>query len=292
MTLFNIFRDYSQLPPFVSSQPYFWALIVHSAAMSSVIWNPLLFFWLTGRKRKGSRKTSIVTDSALVSFLLALNPVRMVFKRRSRQQSESEKCPSGSGAGRTASSGGCSQYESSIAGDDRNLTLNQSITKKISISQAPIDKFRQNQNASSSLFENNRVKKSPSIIVNSCVQSPPTIVVTTNLNGKKRSTPSSLECYRLLANSNSKSGSIDKTTNSPRAPRVIAESLSDLTLSHFDIDQIDRDQSADENKNDSLSSVDEEQEIRREQQAIKKHKKSKGRKKSLIYLHLGTSSHF
>lgn len=86
LTLFNILRDYNLLPTFVSQQPFLWALIVHSTAMTTVIWNPLLFFWLTGRPRRRRRRQGSVDDSILLSFLLAANPVSFLLRRRRRRR--------------------------------------------------------------------------------------------------------------------------------------------------------------------------------------------------------------
>lgn len=39
-------------PSFIKAQPFLWPLVAHVIAMSLVIWNPLLFFWLTRKQKK------------------------------------------------------------------------------------------------------------------------------------------------------------------------------------------------------------------------------------------------
>lgn len=49
-------------------QPYLWPLIAHVIAMSTVVWNPLLFFWLT-RKQKRSHLGGILHTSEIITSL-------------------------------------------------------------------------------------------------------------------------------------------------------------------------------------------------------------------------------
>ncbi|VBB32312.1 unnamed protein product, partial [Acanthocheilonema viteae] len=51
-------------PQFLLEQPFFWPLLAHAIAMSTVIWNPLLFFWLTKRKRKSQMHRFSVSFNA------------------------------------------------------------------------------------------------------------------------------------------------------------------------------------------------------------------------------------
>ncbi|VDM99837.1 unnamed protein product [Thelazia callipaeda] len=46
-------------PPFLLQQPFFWPLVAHAIAMSIVIWNPLLFFWLTKTKKRPRLASSL-----------------------------------------------------------------------------------------------------------------------------------------------------------------------------------------------------------------------------------------
>uniref|UniRef100_A0A0R3S3H7 G_PROTEIN_RECEP_F1_2 domain-containing protein n=1 Tax=Elaeophora elaphi TaxID=1147741 RepID=A0A0R3S3H7_9BILA len=62
LTVVNMLKDFSvnklmmdvlELEPqFLLEQPFFWPLVAHVIAMSTVIWNPLLFFWLTKRTKQ------------------------------------------------------------------------------------------------------------------------------------------------------------------------------------------------------------------------------------------------
>lgn len=47
---YNTLRDYNALPEFVKSQPYFYHIITHGIAMSSLVWNPLLYTVLWSQK--------------------------------------------------------------------------------------------------------------------------------------------------------------------------------------------------------------------------------------------------
>ncbi|CEF70404.1 Prolactin-releasing peptide receptor [Strongyloides ratti] len=41
--VFNILRDFNQVPKFISEQGYFFGIVMHCIAMTSTIWNPLLY---------------------------------------------------------------------------------------------------------------------------------------------------------------------------------------------------------------------------------------------------------
>ncbi|PIO72191.1 hypothetical protein TELCIR_05888, partial [Teladorsagia circumcincta] len=49
-------------PAFLRAQPFLWPLMAHVIAMSLVVWNPVLFFWLT-RKQKRSGLSKIINSS-------------------------------------------------------------------------------------------------------------------------------------------------------------------------------------------------------------------------------------
>uniref|UniRef100_A0A914YL38 G-protein coupled receptors family 1 profile domain-containing protein n=1 Tax=Panagrolaimus superbus TaxID=310955 RepID=A0A914YL38_9BILA len=83
------------------AQPYFWPLIAHVIAMSTVVWNPLLFFWLT-RKQKRSKLGGILHTSEVITSLASrINSLRSTSngstneaklkKRQLRLESEKKK---------------------------------------------------------------------------------------------------------------------------------------------------------------------------------------------------------
>ncbi|VDK86976.1 unnamed protein product [Litomosoides sigmodontis] len=51
LTIVNIFRDFG-IGAFLDMQMYFKLLNVHVIAMTSIVWNPLLYFWMSKRHRK------------------------------------------------------------------------------------------------------------------------------------------------------------------------------------------------------------------------------------------------
>uniref|UniRef100_A0AC34Q0F4 G-protein coupled receptors family 1 profile domain-containing protein n=1 Tax=Panagrolaimus sp. JU765 TaxID=591449 RepID=A0AC34Q0F4_9BILA len=68
LTAVNVVKDFKVEPDFIKFQPYFWPLVAHVIAMSTVIWNPLLFFWLT-RKQKRSKLGGILHTSEIITSL-------------------------------------------------------------------------------------------------------------------------------------------------------------------------------------------------------------------------------
>ncbi|KAE9414730.1 hypothetical protein Angca_006212, partial [Angiostrongylus cantonensis] len=52
----------SSTPYFLRAQPFLWPLVAHIIAMSLVVWNPVLFFWLT-RKQKRSGLNKFMNSS-------------------------------------------------------------------------------------------------------------------------------------------------------------------------------------------------------------------------------------
>lgn len=58
LSVINILRDFDvDLGATISSQLFFFSNLFHFAAMTSVVWNPLLYFWLSKYRRRDVRKT-------------------------------------------------------------------------------------------------------------------------------------------------------------------------------------------------------------------------------------------
>ncbi|CAI5453367.1 unnamed protein product [Caenorhabditis angaria] len=83
LTLVNLLKDFDISFDFIAQQPFFSSLIAHIIAMSIVVWNPILFFWLT-RKQKRSGLSKILNSTEIVaSFANRLsNSVRRSTLRR------------------------------------------------------------------------------------------------------------------------------------------------------------------------------------------------------------------
>jgi hypothetical protein len=65
MTAVNLVKDFKLEPDWLKKQPYLWPLVGHAIAMSAVVWNPFLFFWLTAKdKQKGANLTGIATATS------------------------------------------------------------------------------------------------------------------------------------------------------------------------------------------------------------------------------------
>jgi hypothetical protein len=101
LTAVNLVKDFKVEPEFMRAQPYFWPLIAHVIAMSTVVWNPLLFFWLT-RKQKRSKLGGILHTSEVITSLASrINSLRSTSngstneakmkKRQQRLESEKKK---------------------------------------------------------------------------------------------------------------------------------------------------------------------------------------------------------
>ncbi|OZC09420.1 7 transmembrane receptor [Onchocerca flexuosa] len=58
LTIVNIFRDFG-IEAFLDIQMYFKLLNVHAIAMTSIVWNPLLYFWMSKRHRKTFKEDMI-----------------------------------------------------------------------------------------------------------------------------------------------------------------------------------------------------------------------------------------
>uniref|UniRef100_A0A915PXG7 G-protein coupled receptors family 1 profile domain-containing protein n=1 Tax=Setaria digitata TaxID=48799 RepID=A0A915PXG7_9BILA len=62
LTIVNIFRDFG-IGAFLDMQMYFKLLNVHAIAMTSIVWNPLLYFWMSKRHRKAFKEDIIGTGN-------------------------------------------------------------------------------------------------------------------------------------------------------------------------------------------------------------------------------------
>ncbi|GMS80848.1 hypothetical protein PENTCL1PPCAC_3023, partial [Pristionchus entomophagus] len=83
LTCVNLLKDFKSEPSFITSQPFFWPLIAHFCAMSLVIWNPLLFFWLTRKQKRMMGLSKIINTSEVVaSFTSRLSSLRRPSTRR------------------------------------------------------------------------------------------------------------------------------------------------------------------------------------------------------------------
>lgn len=112
VTLYNILNDYGQMPDFINEQPYLWPLVAHGIAMSTVIWNPLLFFWMT-RSRRAQRRG--IFHSFLVTTILTWNPFSSFFRKRRSAFSGSESNSRLNGitkGSRMSTNGSCSDFDS------------------------------------------------------------------------------------------------------------------------------------------------------------------------------------
>uniref|UniRef100_A0A1I7XUB6 G_PROTEIN_RECEP_F1_2 domain-containing protein n=1 Tax=Heterorhabditis bacteriophora TaxID=37862 RepID=A0A1I7XUB6_HETBA len=68
LTAVNLVKDYKIEPSFLKAQPFLWPLIAHVIAMSLVVWNPLLFFWLTRKQKRMGLSRIINTSEIVASF--------------------------------------------------------------------------------------------------------------------------------------------------------------------------------------------------------------------------------
>ncbi|VDM52473.1 unnamed protein product [Angiostrongylus costaricensis] len=71
LTAVNLVKDYKIEPDFLRAQPFLWPLVAHIIAMSLVVWNPVLFFWLT-RKQKRSGLNKFMNSSEVSRHLRLL----------------------------------------------------------------------------------------------------------------------------------------------------------------------------------------------------------------------------
>uniref|UniRef100_A0A914XPN2 G-protein coupled receptors family 1 profile domain-containing protein n=1 Tax=Plectus sambesii TaxID=2011161 RepID=A0A914XPN2_9BILA len=52
LTIVNLLRDFNLNIAFLNKQMYFSLLNVHAIAMTSIVWNPMLYFWMSKRHRR------------------------------------------------------------------------------------------------------------------------------------------------------------------------------------------------------------------------------------------------
>uniref|UniRef100_A0A7E4ZS01 G_PROTEIN_RECEP_F1_2 domain-containing protein n=1 Tax=Panagrellus redivivus TaxID=6233 RepID=A0A7E4ZS01_PANRE len=76
LTAVNLVKDFRQEPAFMRSQPYFWPLVAHVIAMSTVVWNPLLFFWLTRKQKSRSFGGMLHTSEIITSLASRVHSLR------------------------------------------------------------------------------------------------------------------------------------------------------------------------------------------------------------------------
>ncbi|CAD6192332.1 unnamed protein product [Caenorhabditis auriculariae] len=89
LTLVNLVKDYKSEPEFLKKQPFLWPLVAHVIAMSLVIWNPLLFFWLTRKQKRTGLSKILNTSEAVASFASRIGS--SVRRLSFRQSSNSDK---------------------------------------------------------------------------------------------------------------------------------------------------------------------------------------------------------
>uniref|UniRef100_A0A915Q1T0 G-protein coupled receptors family 1 profile domain-containing protein n=1 Tax=Setaria digitata TaxID=48799 RepID=A0A915Q1T0_9BILA len=107
LTVVNVLKDFKWEPEFLLKQPFFWPLVAHVIAMSTVIWNPVLFFWLTRRKKQSkmlhrfsvslnafgttiSRFSSMRRKSYMFRSIHTYNSTRMLNREPSNRIDESK----------------------------------------------------------------------------------------------------------------------------------------------------------------------------------------------------------
>ncbi|CAJ0590956.1 unnamed protein product [Cylicocyclus nassatus] len=92
LTAVNLVKDYKIEPSFLRAQPFLVPLLAHVVAMSLVVWNPVLFFWLT-RKQKRSGLSKIISSSEVVaSFASRLgNSLRRMSGRHDSKRDKHKK---------------------------------------------------------------------------------------------------------------------------------------------------------------------------------------------------------
>ncbi|TKR86748.1 hypothetical protein L596_011273 [Steinernema carpocapsae] len=86
LTIVNILRDFGI--GFFEVQMYFKLLNVHAIAMTSIVWNPLLYFWMSKRHRKAlkeemfsSRQKNNAQQMGILARFAPSPSVNLVYKR-------------------------------------------------------------------------------------------------------------------------------------------------------------------------------------------------------------------
>ncbi len=64
LSIVNILRDFGIRMGFIDDQLYFSQLFIHSIAMTSVIWNPILYFWMSKTHRRKIKRDIIAAAKA------------------------------------------------------------------------------------------------------------------------------------------------------------------------------------------------------------------------------------
>uniref|UniRef100_A0A0K0E8M5 G_PROTEIN_RECEP_F1_2 domain-containing protein n=1 Tax=Strongyloides stercoralis TaxID=6248 RepID=A0A0K0E8M5_STRER len=81
LTVYNITKDFNIAVPHLHSQPYFYGVVFHSIAMSTVVLNPILF-WLTLKQR--SKFRDLIPASEVFSTIAnGVQTLRTNFSKRS-----------------------------------------------------------------------------------------------------------------------------------------------------------------------------------------------------------------
>lgn len=76
LTAVNMAKDFDVETDFMRRQQFLVALMSHSLAMSTVIWNPLLFFWLTRKRKKPILSRIIASSDAINTFVSRISSFR------------------------------------------------------------------------------------------------------------------------------------------------------------------------------------------------------------------------
>ncbi|WKY08818.1 hypothetical protein Q1695_001754 [Nippostrongylus brasiliensis] len=134
LTAVNLVKDYKIEPSFLRAQPFLWPLMAHVVAMSLVVWNPVLFFWLT-RKQKRSGLSKIINSSEVVaSFASRLgNSLR---RMSSRNDSKTEKTKKRNGAVDSEVIVGCSATSRPLIIRAELMTASTTAERNIELSAA------------------------------------------------------------------------------------------------------------------------------------------------------------
>ncbi|KJH45356.1 7 transmembrane receptor [Dictyocaulus viviparus] len=92
LTAVNLVKDYKIEPDFLRSQPFLWPLVAHIIAMSLVVWNPVLFFWLTRKQKRSGLRKIINSSEVIATFANRCSlTIRRMSGRRSSKLHQSQK---------------------------------------------------------------------------------------------------------------------------------------------------------------------------------------------------------
>uniref|UniRef100_A0A914HJ31 G-protein coupled receptors family 1 profile domain-containing protein n=1 Tax=Globodera rostochiensis TaxID=31243 RepID=A0A914HJ31_GLORO len=111
ITAVNLVKDFKQEPSWLKKQPYLWPLVAHVIAMSTIVFNPFLFFWLTAKDKgqKGNLTGIATTTSEIITSLMSrMHSLRSTggneearLKRMNKRALQLQRCES-AGSRRTA----------------------------------------------------------------------------------------------------------------------------------------------------------------------------------------------